>query len=262
MQKEIIHFAHANGFPARTYNKLFSFLEDDFEIGFIERHGHDPKFPVRNEWRELREELKLEIENRYDKPVIGIGHSLGGILHLLNASENPELYKAVVLLDAMIISPLSSLFIKISRNTSIFEKKSPTRTALSRRNFFKSKDEAFRHYSKKFKNFDKEVLRDYVEHGLIENGDGFELFIKPSIEAEIYRTLPSNLYKLKGKLKTPVIYIGGKNSREAKLARVKYMFKKFPFDTEMVEGTHLFPFENPQKTAKIIRKKLAGLDIQ
>lgn len=46
MSKPIIHFAHANGFPARTYTKLFSLLEPDFDIRFLERHGHDPRYPV------------------------------------------------------------------------------------------------------------------------------------------------------------------------------------------------------------------------
>ena len=261
MNKNIIHFAHANGFPAQTYNKFFSYLENDFKIGYLERHGHNPKFPVRNEWRELTDELKTEIENRYDESVIGMGHSLGGILHLLTAAENPSLYKAIVLLDAMIISPLSSFFIKLFRHTSFFEKKSPARIALSRRNFFKSKSEALQHYNKKFRNFDKDVLKDYVEYGLTESANGFELFIKPEIEAEIYRTLPSTLPKLKNKLKVPVICIGGRQSREAKLARIRYMQKNFSFTYEFIKGSHLFPFEQPLKTAEIVKKNLAFLKL-
>src|SRR5687768_16400842 len=104
--KQIIHFAHANGFPAKTYTKLFSFLEDDFEINYIERHGHNPDFPVTDNWKLLTAELKNEIENAYDRPVIGIGHSLGGVLHLLAAAEKPELYEQIILLDAPIISRL------------------------------------------------------------------------------------------------------------------------------------------------------------
>ncbi len=109
MSKPIIHFAHANGFPAKTYSKLFSFLEDDYEINYLERHAHNPKFPVTDGWERLRDELREEIEKRYTEKIIGIGHSLGGILHFLVAAEKPELYKANILLDAPIISRLSSL---------------------------------------------------------------------------------------------------------------------------------------------------------
>ena len=96
MSKEIIHFAHANGFPARTYSKLFSFLETDFEINFLERHGHHPKFPVNDGWQSLRDELQAEIESRYSQPIIGVGHSLGGVLHFLVACEKPELYRQII----------------------------------------------------------------------------------------------------------------------------------------------------------------------
>ena len=102
MTRAIIHFAHANGFPARTYSKLFSFLSQDFEIGFLERHGHHPNFPVNDGWACLRDELRAEIENRYSEPIIGLGHSLGGVLHFFVAAQKPELYSRLILLDAPI----------------------------------------------------------------------------------------------------------------------------------------------------------------
>ncbi len=92
MSKEIIHFAHANGFPALTYNKLFSNLKENFEVNYLTRHAHNPIFPVTDGWHRLADELREEIIRRYDKPIIGIGHSLGGILHFLVAVEHPELY--------------------------------------------------------------------------------------------------------------------------------------------------------------------------
>ncbi len=92
MSKEIIHFAHANGFPAKTYSKLFSYLETRFEVNYIERHGHDLLYPVTDGWAELADELQNSIESLFVKPVIGVGHSLGGILHLLASVKDPRLY--------------------------------------------------------------------------------------------------------------------------------------------------------------------------
>ena len=102
MSKQIIHFAHANGFPAKTYSRLFSFLEPRFELQYLNRHGHNPDFPVTDGWHALRDELRTEIETKFTRPVIGLGHSLGGILHLLVAIEKPDLYTQIVLLDAPI----------------------------------------------------------------------------------------------------------------------------------------------------------------
>jgi pimeloyl-ACP methyl ester carboxylesterase len=254
--KEIIHFAHANGFPAGTYSKLFSFLEDEFEINFIEQHGHDPKFPVTKDWEFLRQELREEIKTRYEKPIIGVGHSLGGILHLLVAAENPELYGSIVLLDAPIISRLSSLFIKYAKKTNLMKKYSPSLSTRFRRSVWKNEEEAFQHFHKKekFRAFDKDVLRDYIKYGTLKTEDGIKLSFEPNIEAKIYETLPHHLPKLRGKLKMPIVYIGGTTSREARLARLGFMKKHFPIRFYFLKGSHLFPFEKPKKTANILKK--------
>lgn len=262
MKKQTIHFAHANGFPAKTYNKLFSHLNDDFEISYLERHAHNSNFPITNNWKHLKEELRISIEKRYDEPIIGMGHSFGGVLHLMLAAERSELYKSLVLLDAMVISRLSSFAIKWLRNSKLFEKHSQSMGTVMRRNHFETREEVLEHFQRKekFAKFDKEVLQDYADHGFVEKKDGFELFIKPHIEAEIYKTIPDILPKLKGKINVPTIYIGGKNSYEAKLARLGFMKRNFPFEFTFIEGTHLFPFEAPQKTAKIINKFLHSQD--
>jgi pimeloyl-ACP methyl ester carboxylesterase len=255
MSKPKIHFAHANGFPAGTYKKLFSFLEDDFEIGYLERHGHNPKFPVTDNWKFLKDELRAEIESRYTEKIIGVGHSLGGVLHFLVAVEKPELYRQIILLDAPIISRLSSHSLRIMKMTRLIDRLSPSQMTRVRRNSWSSRAEAFEHFKQKpkFDAFDEDVLRDYIEHGTVETGKGFELFFSPKIEAKIYRTIPHHLPTFRGKLKVPTVYIGGTHSKEGELARLSFMKKYFPVDFFQIDGSHLFPFEKPKLTADIIR---------
>lgn len=259
MKKKIIHFAHANGFPAQTYNKLFSFLADDFEIGFLERHAHDRRFPVDENWTFLKEELRQEIERRYDENVIGIGHSLGGILHFLVAVERPELYERIILLDAPLISRLSGAGIKLLKATGLMRRTAISRQTIRRRNFWKTKSEAFRHFQtkEKFRAFDEDVLRDYVEYGTVETDSGVKLFFEPRVESKIYRTLPHDFAKYLGKLKIPAAYIGGTESREARLAGLRFMKRNFPVDFYFLEGSHLFPFEKPEETARLIQNILS-----
>ena len=52
-----IFFAHANGFPSATYGKLFAALAPDFQVQHLEQHGHDPRFPVNDNWSNLVDEL-------------------------------------------------------------------------------------------------------------------------------------------------------------------------------------------------------------
>jgi len=255
MSKPKIHFAHANGFPAGTYTKLFSYLEDKFEIGFLERHAHNPKFPVSDNWKFLKDELREEIERRYTEKIIGVGHSLGGVLHFLVAVENPALYRQIILLDAPVISRLSSQGLRILKLTRLIDRYSPSQITRFRRNLWSSKEEAFEHFKKKpkFASFDEDVLRDYVRFGTVETGKGFELFFSPKTEAKIYRTIPHHLPDFRGKLKIPTAYIGGTRSKEGELARLSFMKKHFPVDFYQIEGSHLFPFEKPFETAKMIK---------
>ena len=254
MSKDIIHFAHANGFPAKTYNKLFSILENEFCINYLERHAHNPRFPVTDGWKYLAKELKEEIEKRYTKPVIGVGHSLGGVLHFLVAVENPQLYERLILLDAPVISRLSSRGLQFLKTTKLIDRFSPSRATRFRRNLWTTSAEAFEHFvrKEKFAMFDREVLRDYIEHGTIETEKGFELFFKPSVEAKIYRTIPHNLPQFRGNLKVPTAYVGGTASREARLARLSFMRRHFSIDFRFIEGSHLFPLEKPRETANMI----------
>jgi hypothetical protein len=103
------------------------------------------------------------------------------------------------------------------------------------------------------------VLRDYIEYGTIDDAESVKLLFEPRIEAEIYRTIPDNFVKFRGKLKVPAIYIGGSFSREARLARLNSMRKHFPVDFYFIEGTHLFPFEKPRETAELIKTALSKL---
>ena len=255
MNKPKIHFAHANGFPAKAYSKLFSFLKDDFEIGFLERHAHNPKFPVSDNWRFLKDELRETIERNYTEKIVGVGHSLGGVLHFLVAVENPELYRQIILLDAPVISRLSSHGLRFLKLTKMIDRYSPSQMTRFRRNLWQSKAAVFEHFKQKpkFAAFDEDVLRDYVEHGTIETEKGFELFFAPKVEAQIYRTIPHNLPKSRGKLKIPAAYIGGTHSKEGELARLSFMKKHFPIDFYQIEGSHLFPLEKPQLTAETIK---------
>ncbi|CAI3807270.1 hypothetical protein DBADOPDK_04459 [Pseudomonas sp. MM223] len=72
-----IFFAHANGFPSATYGKLFAALAPDYQVQHLAQHGHDPRFPVDDNWQSLVDELLHHLAQQ-DQPIWGVGHSLGG----------------------------------------------------------------------------------------------------------------------------------------------------------------------------------------
>ena len=53
-----IVFSHGNSFPASTYRVLFDSLRQrGFKVDAVEKFGHDPKYPVTNNWPHLVEQL-------------------------------------------------------------------------------------------------------------------------------------------------------------------------------------------------------------
>jgi pimeloyl-ACP methyl ester carboxylesterase len=254
MSRSTIFFAPGNGFPAGSYAKMLDALGSSFDVDRIELPGHNPDFPPDENWVSLKTELIAEIRARHEKPVIGVGHSLGGVLHLLAAAEDPKLYSQIILLEAPIISPLSSRSLRLMKYAGLIDRLSPSQATRYRRSRWDSREEALEHFASKpkFAAFDPEVLRDYVDFGTVETARGFELAFRPRIEALIYRTIPHNLPRLKGRLRLPLTFVGGSDSRESRLARTGFMRRAFDIRFETVEGSHLFPLESPIKAAEVV----------
>jgi putative proteasome-type protease len=90
-------FSHGNSFPASTYRVVLDSLRNrGFEVDAIEKFGHDPKYPVTDNWPHLVQQLADFAQLRADRaggPVFLIGHSLGGFLSLMCAALHPTLAK-------------------------------------------------------------------------------------------------------------------------------------------------------------------------
>ena len=75
-------FSHANSFGASTYRVLFKAMKArGFAISAIDQLGHDPRYPVTNNWPHLVQQLMDFVQVQADKagaPVFLAGHSLGG----------------------------------------------------------------------------------------------------------------------------------------------------------------------------------------
>ena len=182
---EVIQFSHANGFPAKTYSYMFDQLKE-YKISAVNIIGDSTDHKDINMF-DLRDEL---IQNvlQHGEPVIGVGHSFGGVLTLLAASNNPELFKNIVLLDPPIFSPIKSTVIKILRMLGIEDWVSPAGKSKKRRDKFASKRDAKKIFmsNKLFKNFHPQILNDYVTYGLKKNKNGVELTIPVVKEIAIF----------------------------------------------------------------------------
>lgn len=251
---ELIHFAHGNGFPALCYKQMLDVLATRFDYCFIDKIGHDPLYPVEDNWYNLVQELIASIRRQANKPVIAVGHSLGGVLSLLAAIEQPDLFKMVILLDSPLIGPFKSKMVRLAKNFDLIDRITPAYRSRGRRVYWTTHEQLL-HYLKSrdlFKTFTDVCLEDYIAYGLEHDDKGYHLRFDRQIEYKIYRTIPHILPQFEGKLHTPAALIYGNKSNVVGRSDVRYMKKKFNINCYKTEGTHLLTMEHPFEVAQQI----------
>lgn len=250
----VLFFAHANGFPSETYRKLFAGLEPDYRIHRLAQHGHDPRFPVDDNWGNLVVEL-IESLERLDGPVWGVGHSLGGILHFHAALRRPELYRGVVMLDSPLLTVVDRLAIRAAKRFGFIDRLTPAGRSLGRRDRFADHAQARAYFAGKalFRRLDPDCLDDYVRHGLAPAEDGLRLRFDPATEIDIYRSVPHRVPGRPQRLAVPLAMVRGRDSRTVLPHHVRLARRLPRGECLSVPGSHMFPLERPQHTAELLR---------
>jgi pimeloyl-ACP methyl ester carboxylesterase len=253
-----IFFAHANGFPSATYAKLFAALAPDYRVRHLQQHGHDPRFPVDDNWANLVAELIHHLEGG-DEPVWGVGHSLGGVLHYHAALLRPELYRGVVMLDSPLLTLADRMVIRAAKRFGFIDRITPAGRTLGRREAFADPAEARDYFAAKslFRRFDPECLDAYVRHGLQPAGQGLRLKFDPATEISIYRSVPHTAPGRPQQLAVPLAMASGRHSRVV-LPHHARLLRRMPRGEYLsLPGGHMFPLERPQATAELLRQLFA-----
>ena len=262
-----IVFSHGNSFPASTYTVLFGSLRQrGFKVDAVEKFGHNPKYPVTNNWPHLVEQLadfaQSHLDTHGDAAYL-VGHSLGGLLSLMCAIKHPQLARGVLLLDSPILGGWRATTVGLAKKTSLMGSISPGRVSKSRRMHWPDKAAALAHFAHKkaFAKWDPQVLTDYIAHGTHEEEGQQVLSFDREIETAIYNTIPDKIESMikRHPLKCPVAFIGGTHSREMRLAGINSLPQVTKGRIMMLDGSHLFPMEKPLVTAAAVEAALRNL---
>jgi pimeloyl-ACP methyl ester carboxylesterase len=226
-------------------------LRAHFEVHYIDAIGMDPRYPPTEGWPHLVNQW-MEFVESAGAPVFGVGHSLGGYLNFLAAARRPELFRAIVLLDAPLIGAFRGTMLGATKRLGIVDRVTPAGATRDRRSSWESPEEAKAHFRSRrlFRDFAEECLDDYVAHGLVEDGGRLRLKIDPAVEYQIYRTIPHDMMRALPGLSVPATFIGGEKSDVVRRLRLAGMKPKFKM--RKVPGGHLFPFEHPAAAARSI----------
>jgi pimeloyl-ACP methyl ester carboxylesterase len=209
------------------------------------------------DWSLLSGDLLRALKPLGRKKVIGIGHSLGGVLTLTAALREPERFSRIILIDATMPDPAHLLLFEGMRRLGLTPREDLVKGALRRRRHWDSREAAFRAFAGKplFQSWKQGVLRDYVEGMTAPSPQGgVDLVYPPEWEARIYQTIPTDVWKGVHGLKVPVLVIRGENSNTFTARSEKAFARRLPSARlEKVPGAgHLVPFEKPAETADLI----------
>ena len=254
-----LHFLHANGFPASCYAKMLTELERHFAVDTIDRLGHDPRYPVTDGWPHLVAQVVDKLSARSGRPVVGVGHSLGAFVTFMAATLRPDLFRAVIMLDAPIIGPWKGTAFGMVKRLGLADRVTPAGVTRDRRAEWPSRKAALAHFAGKsiFRPFDPDCLADYVRHGTVRSPHGVRLAFDPKIEYEIYRTTPHDIHAYLPRFQVPGGMIVGRSSDVVE--RVGLATSRRRFVVRKLEGGHLFPFERPVETARAVHELASDL---
>ena len=260
-----LHFAHANGYPPGSYRRLLTALAAMHRVEAIcfrpLWQAYDQR-PDIGGWERLAQDLIELIERRFDEPVHGVGHSMGGVATLFAAARRPELFRTVVLLDPVFLPLRHVLAMRLTPRGR--RRWLPLiRKALDRPHQFADRQAAFDFHrrARAFARLSDEALRDYVEAGTRETATGVELRYPGAWEAEVYATVPHVWRKL-ARCPVPMMGLRGADSETVGAAAWRRWQRLQPGATfvQIEHAGHLVPMERPDETAAAVARFLARPD--
>src|SRR5215208_4740167 len=251
-----LHFLHANGYPPECYKQLLELLQTQYHVfGMLLR----PLWPNSNpndmkDWKPFSEDLLRFLGEQNTTPVVGVGHSIGAIVTLRAALHDPDKFRALILLDPVLLVPSQLVLWNLFRAIGLGNKVHPKISgALKRRRTFDNLDLVFRGYRSRdvFKYMSDENLRMYIEGITRKTDSGYELVYSPEWESRIYLTglRDFDIWRELPKLRVPTLFIRGAETDTFLENAAKFVKRKQPraWVETLPESTHLLPLERPQE---------------
>jgi len=222
-------------------------------------------------WHVLADDLIEGLDALNLRGILGIGHSMGGVLTLLAAIRRPDLYRAIALIDPVILPPTWLWLLRLIRALGLYWHQPFVQGALRRRRTWPDRQACLAQYRAKssLATWPEASLRAYVEAVTRLRADGqVELIYPPEWEAHIFATTPTDIWNwlpdpgrsqgkcVKSPLRMPVLVIRGEHSIAFRLASQKRMERRLPQAHVVVirDVGHLVPFERPLETGTAIRQ--------
>lgn len=175
---------HPTGFHGLTWVPVAEHLTRSFHCWALDFRGHgDSTVPAPDAlgWDAMAEDVLavVAVVAPDGRPVLGVGHSMGGAALLLAEQERPATVAALWIYEPIVFPPSEAR----GSGSPLAE------SARRRRAVFPGKDAAVAHYASKppLDRLDPAALRAYVDHGFRDLPDGtVTLKCAPGTEARVF----------------------------------------------------------------------------
>lgn len=253
----VIHFAHANGFPPKTYRQFLEPLSESYKVIAIKHRPLWQENPdSTSDWQQVTNDLIQFLDSQNLKNIVGVGHSMGAVATMFASAKRPDLFSHLILIEPVFILPkhqftfsLIPSFLKKTMNPMI-------KGALKRQDNWANRQTVFDSWRSKrvFSKMSDESLWDYVNAGtLLDEKGQASLAYSKYWEANYYGKIPKIWGALK-KIKVPTLGIRGADSNtifpEA-WKKWKGIQKEGTF-LEMEGYGHLVPVESPLELSEMV----------
>ena len=256
------HFLHANGFCAGTYTPFIKFLAGELRVVASDVRGHGGSVRLNTQrirhWRIFAEDLRRRIQRNMSPPVIGIGHSLGAVCTYIAASMYPDLFSGIVLIDPPILDGYTLAAMAVLKMLGLRGNIPLARNARRRKKTFNGKQEALRRFTSGkgiFKSWSTDFVEAYLECGLLEMDSGTAVLrCDPELEAQIFESIPLNVWSYARRIACPVLVFRGEHSdvfTDAAARRLTRVIADCRLKI-LPDCGHFIPMESPRACAREI----------
>ncbi len=260
---ELIHFAHANGYPPACYRAFLEPLTTHYRVVGMEQRPLRPDSNPADmtDWRVAADDLIAFLEQQNMEGVIGIGHSLGAVATMFAALKRPSLFTHLILIEPVFL-PIQFLQLAID-NPELARLTPLVQGAMRRRNRWPTRQAAFDHFRPKtvFGRWSDEVMWDYVNNALVaaNDGEGFTLRFSREWEAQFYATPPLTVWQDIPRLQHPTLGIRAAETDTIFPDAWEMWQELQPKATfrQIEKAGHLLPMERPLLLADTILEYLA-----
>jgi pimeloyl-ACP methyl ester carboxylesterase len=260
------HFLHGNGFCAGTYAPFLRLLAPDLRVTASDIRGHGEsafeRMPRIRHWKVFAEDLALLVRRALNGQVAGMGHSLGAVATTMAAAMHPELFPALVLVDPVFFEPLRLWRVAALRMLGLRGHSPLAVQARRRRRVFKGKAELMRVFAARpgaFKSWGPEFIDAYLECGFLErDAQTAVLRCDPELEAQIFESVPVDVWGYIKRLRCPVLALRGEQSEVFTERAALRLKRRVPTCTLVtLPGCGHFPvMEQPGECARVIKSYL------